>query len=90
MNSICDNGGVNSSERVLQFRKLYDSAPNSEEAKQDPLVESMADVRVEWESQNASTTAEAINSPELKAIVWNVLNETSYFKLLPITDILSQ
>lgn len=61
--------------------KVYDPAPNEEEAKQDPLVEAMADVKVEWENQKASTTEAAIKSELLKQVVWNALNETKYFKL---------
>ncbi len=66
--------------------KVYDDAPNEEEAKQDPLVEAVADVKLEWENQKESTTSAAIKNQKLKEIVWDTLNQTKYFKLpRPIT-----
>ena len=70
---------------------VYDPAPNAEEATQDPLVQSVADVHVEWEDKNASTTVAAIEIPELKDIVLEALNKTTHFKLIrPITGRLIQ
>ena len=69
--------------------KTYDSAPNEEEAKQDPLVEALANVHTEWENQKLATTTEAIKSEKLKATVWEALNETHYFRLpRPVTGTL--
>jgi hypothetical protein len=61
--------------------KVFDPAPNEEEAKQDPLVEAVADVKVEWENQQESTTLAAIKNQKLKEVVWDALNHTKYFKL---------
>jgi hypothetical protein len=60
--------------------KVYDPAPNEEEAKQDPLVEAVSDVKVEWENQKECTTSSAINNQKLKEIVWESLNQTKHFK----------
>jgi len=66
--------------------KVYDSAPNEEEAKQDPLVEAVADVKMEWENKKEPTTIAAIKNQKLKEVVWEALNQTKYFKLpKPIT-----
>lgn len=65
--------------------KTFDPAPNEEEAKQDPLVEAAANVRIEWENQNASLVA-AVNNPVLREAVLEALNKTKFFKLdKPIT-----
>jgi len=71
--------------------KVYDPAPNEEEAKQDPLVEAVADVKVEWENQKMATTSDAIKSEKLKVVVRGALNNTHYFNLAcPITGKLTQ
>ena len=70
--------------------KVYDAAPNEEEAKQDPLVEAVSDVHLEWENQKESTTSAAIKNQKLKEVVWETLNQTKYFKLpRPVTGTLS-
>ena len=62
--------------------KVYDSAPNEEEAKQDPLVEAMADVKIEWEGRGHKTAADAANSRDgyLQKVVLDALNSTKFFK----------
>jgi len=69
--------------------RVYDDAPNEEEAKQDPLVQKMADHCIEWESAKKTTSTEAIADPQLQAIVLSALNNTKYFKH-PTIGILSQ
>jgi len=61
--------------------KVFDPAPNEEEAKNDPLVQELADHRVEWESKKKMTAAEAMEDPYLQNIVLNTLNNTKFFKL---------
>lgn len=72
-------GGQDGSDEFLV--KEYDAAPNEEEAKQDPMVEAMADVHAEWENQKASSTEEAIKMEKLKGTVLAALNQTKFFKL---------
>ena len=60
--------------------KVYDAAPNEEEAKNDPLVQELSDHRIEWESAKKMTAEEAITSPELQQVVLEALNATKYFK----------
>ena len=54
---------------------VYDPAPNEEEAKNDPLVERVADYKVEWENKGKLTSEEAIQNPYLREIVYGVLQE---------------
>lgn len=61
------------------IRKVYDSAPNEEEAKNDPMVEDLADVRTEWESQGIKNMLEASAIPVLQNVVLNALNQTKHF-----------
>ena len=60
-------------------QRLYDPAPNEEESVQDPLVFAMSDYRVEWESRGKLTVGEAIQTPYLQGIVFDVLNKTKVF-----------
>lgn len=62
--------------------KVYDAAPNEEEAKQDPLVEAMADVKTEWEGKGHKTAAAAATAGDdyLKKVVLDALNRTKYFR----------
>lgn len=59
--------------------RQYDPAPNEEEAKNDPLVQELADHHVEWESAKKMTAAEAIEDPQLQKVVLKALNATKYF-----------
>lgn len=70
--------GQDSSDDVLV--KVYDSAPNEEEAKQDPLVEAMADVKTEWEGKGKATAAIASAEKDLQKVVIDALNKTKFFK----------
>jgi hypothetical protein len=71
--------------------KVYDSAPNEEELKNDPLVVSVSNHKIEWESKKKMTSAEAIKDPYLQQVVLDTLNKTKYFKHpSPITGILHQ
>jgi len=71
-----------------ETHKIYDPAPNEEEAKQDPLVEAVSDVKAEWENQKASTTAEAIKLEKLHMTVLEALRDTHKFTLpCPGSDI---
>lgn len=62
------------------FSKVYDPAPNEEEAKQDPLVEAVADVKTEWEGKGKPTAADASAVTDLQKVVLNALNSTKFFK----------
>lgn len=70
------------------FAKTYDPAPNEEEAKNDPLVQELADHRIEWESKGKHTAASAIQDPYLQGVVLESLNATRFFKH-PTNGILS-
>ena len=72
-------GGQDGSDEFLV--KVYDNAPNEEEAKQDPLVEAMADVKTEWEGKGKATADIASAEEDLKKVVWAALNHTKFFKL---------
>lgn len=81
-------GGQDGSDEYLT--KVYDNAPNEEEAKQDPLVQELADHRVEWESRKKMLSADAIADSYLQTVVADTLNQTRFFKLPePVTGILS-
>ena len=71
-------GGQDDSDEI--FTKVYDDAPNEEEARQDPLVEAMADVKTEWEGKGKPTAAEASLEPALMQVVLDALNSTKIFK----------
>lgn len=60
--------------------KIFDKAPNEEEAKQDPLVQEMADVKVEWQSRDIPNGGAVINDEYLRVKVLDALNSTSFFK----------
>lgn len=59
--------------------KYYDAAPNEEEAKNDPLVQELADFRIEWESKKKMTAEEAMEDPYLQGVALDVLNQTKFF-----------
>jgi|FAXJ01.1.fsa_nt_gi hypothetical protein len=71
-------GGQDGSDEVLV--KVYDSAPNEEEAKQDPLVEAMADIKTEWEGKGKPSATDASTEVDLQKVVLAALNETKFFK----------
>ena len=71
-------GGQDGSDEFLV--KVYDSAPNEEEAKQDPLVEVTADVKTEWEGKGKATAAIASAEVSLQKVVLDALNSTKFFK----------
>ena len=60
--------------------KVYDAAPNEEEAKQDPLVEATADVKTEWEGKGKATASIASEEKELQKVVIDALSQTKFFK----------
>lgn len=62
-----------------RLKKEYDSAPNDEEKKNDPLVQELADLRIEWESKKKLTSAEAIEDPYLQGVTLDALNRTGFF-----------
>ena len=62
--------------------KVYDSAPNEEEAKQDPIVEAMSDVKTEWEGKGHESAASASLEKDLQTVVLDALNQTKFFKHL--------
>ncbi len=70
------------------FAKTYDPAPNEEEAKNDPLVQELADHRIEWESKGKHTAQTAMEDPYLQGVVLESLNATRFFKH-PTNGILS-
>jgi hypothetical protein len=71
-------GGQDGSDETLV--KVYDAAPNEEEAKQDPLVEAMADVKTEWEGKGHASAALASVEESLQKVVLDALNATKFFK----------
>ena len=71
-------GGQDGSDEFLV--KVYDAAPNEEEAKQDPLVEAVADVKTEWEGKGKATAAIASAESDLQNVVIDALNKTKFFK----------
>lgn len=79
-------GGQDGSDEIAC--KVYDDAPNEEEAKNDPLVQKKADHLIEWESAKKMTAAEAIEDPGLQKVVLDALNATKFFKH-PTNGILS-
>lgn len=62
------------------FAKVFDPAPNEEEAKNDPLVQDVADVKIEWESKDIPTGGDVTQNDYLREQVLNALNQTKYFK----------
>jgi len=81
-------GGQDGSDEY--FVKVYDEPPNEEEAKQDPLVENMADIKTEWESKGKSTIIDASQEPDLQKVVLDALNQTKFFRFeSPVTGKLS-
>ncbi len=52
--------------------KTYDVAPNSEEEKNDPLIQVLADQKIEWENMDSDLTP-------LRQIVFNTLNKSKLF-----------
>lgn len=74
--------GGSSPERQYVFKK-YSTAPNEEEAKQDPLIMEMADHRIDWESKGIIASSEkpfsALEDPYLRNIVYTTLNATKFF-----------
>lgn len=62
----------------LEF-KHFDSAPNDEEATNDPLVLALSDQQIEWENRGKLTSAEAIENPYLQEVVLAALNATKLF-----------
>ena len=74
---VCRGGQDHSDET---FVKVYPPAPNEEEAKQDPLVEAMADVKTEWEGKGKPTAADASAELDLQQVVLDALNKTKFFK----------
>jgi len=68
--------------------KVYDLAPNEEEASNDPLVQKLSTHQIEWQSQKKLTTEEAIANPILQGVVLEALNATKFFKH-PTSGILS-
>lgn len=81
-------GGQDNSDECLV--REYDKAPNEEEAKQDPLVQKMADHLVEWESKGILTSAAAIEDKYLQGVVLQALNQTKFFRFpAPVIGTLS-
>jgi hypothetical protein len=57
----------------------FDAAPNQEEAKNDPLVMSSADVSVEWESRGIPNGGVVTDDKYLQEQVLKALNSTKFF-----------
>lgn len=57
----------------------FDPAPNEEEAKQDPLIQKMADYMVEWENKGKLTPEDAENNDYLYETVLKTLNACPFF-----------
>lgn len=59
------------------FIKIYDTPPNEEEKKQDPIVREMSNYQIEWEKSSAK---DLMTDPTLNKIVLEALNRTKYFR----------
>ena len=64
----------------LSMMKVYDSAPNEEEAKQDPIIEAMADFKIEWEGTGKLSILDASIETDLQEVVLETLNSTKFFR----------
>lgn len=62
------------------FTKVFDQAPNEEEAKNDPFVATDADVKIDWESRGIPTGSDVTQDEYLRKCVRDALNSTKYFK----------
>ena len=60
--------------------KVFDEAPNEEEAKNDPLIQTIADVHVEWESRGIAPGSSVTDDDYLQQKVLDALNSTKFFK----------
>ena len=58
---------------------LYDTAPNEEEQKQDPLIQELSDYKMEWQNMGNLPLDEAIEVPYLQEKVLKTLNGLKYF-----------
>lgn len=56
--------------------KEYDLAPNEEEEKNDPIVQKLANVKIEWENKN---NFDLLNDESLRKIVLDALNSLAVF-----------
>lgn len=63
----------------VEFGMSFDAAPNQEEAKNDPLVQAVADVSVEWESRGIPTGGVVTDDTYLQEQVLKALNSTKFF-----------
>lgn len=61
--------------------KKYDDPPNDEERRNDPIVNEMSDLKIEWESMEFKDMEVAVNNSYLKNIVLNSLNELNLFEI---------
>ena len=59
--------------------RVYDSAPNDEELKQDPKVVAIVNHRIEWENKGNLTIELATKNEYLRNIVLKTLNRTEVF-----------
>jgi len=71
---------VKDSYRENVLARVFDAAPNEEEAKNDPLIKAVADVHVEWESRNIPSGTDVTQDLYLRKQVQDALNLTKYFK----------
>lgn len=60
--------------------EVFDPAPNEEEAKNDPLIQKMANVKVEWESRGIAPGSCVTEDDYLQQKVLEALNSTKFFK----------
>ena len=60
--------------------QVFDPAPNEEEAKNDPLIQELADVKVEWESRGIPSGGCVTKDDYLQGKVLDALNSTKFFK----------
>lgn len=59
--------------------RMFDSAPNEEEEAQDPLIQEIADYKLEWENKGNLPLDEAIKNQQLQEEVLKTLNGLKYF-----------
>lgn len=71
---------ITGKESGFQTWKQYDPAPNEEESKNDPLVQQLADVHIQWESRGIPAGRDVINDEYLNSQVLEALSLTKFFK----------
>ena len=65
--------------RTINNIKEYDTPPNEEERRNDPLLIAEVDINIEWENKGFKSTEEAAQEPMLQELVLKTLNTIPIF-----------